>query len=191
MRSAGDPELLDHHTVFVYPFRHQLVGVARRSRLASLEPRWAPWASRFTLADLSARLEATGFFFPYVRDLLYPEIPWLRQQSPSGDCEEWAEVLRSWSAEGLYAVASELNAGVLRLTLQPSVHAALEEFLVRSPGCHNFDAADLPARCDWVDAELYPSGLGFLLFRVRLTGAHPNLAQLIRLNQGLRQVLPP
>src|SRR5207244_4260789 len=77
MRSTGgDPHLLGHHSVLIYPFRHQLVGGARRSRLASLEPRWAHWASRFSESDLAAKLESTGFFFPYVRDLLYPEIGW-------------------------------------------------------------------------------------------------------------------
>jgi hypothetical protein len=191
MRSAGDPELLDHHTVFVYPLRHQLVGGARRSRLASLEPRWAPWASRFTDADLAARLEATGFFFPFVRDLLYPEVPWLRHQAPDEDCEEWAEILRSLSAEGLSVIGRELDDGVMRLTLRPEIHAALEHFLIRCPEGHTAEAIDLPARCDWVDAELYPSGLGFLLFRVRLTAERPALSQLIRLNQSLRQVLPP
>src|SRR3954469_9306984 len=150
MRSTGDPALLGHHSVFVYPFRHQLVGNARLARLASLEPRWAPWASRFTETDLAARLEATGFFFPYVRDLLYPEIPWLRQHCPVEDCEAWADLLRSWSAEGLYAVGSELSPGVLRLPLRQEVHAALEEFFVRCPGNHHVEAADLAARCDWV-----------------------------------------
>src|SRR3954452_15289625 len=131
MHATGDPELFSHHSVLIYPFRHQLVAAARTSRLASLEPRWAPWASRFTESELAARLEATGFFFPYLRDLLYPEIPWVRQQYPAEDCEEWAELLRPFAAEGLAVVGRELAAGVLRLTLRPEVHAALEEFLVR------------------------------------------------------------
>jgi hypothetical protein len=190
MRSTGDPDLLGHHSVLIYPFRHQLVGGARVSRLASLEPRWAHWASRFTESDLAAKLESTGFFFPYVRDLLYPEIGWLRQHCPAEDCEEWAEVLRSWSAEGLSAVCGELTAGVLRLTLRQEVHSALEEFVVRCPGNPHVEPADLPARCDWIDAQLYPSGIGFILFRVRLTSERPKLSQLIRLNQSLRQVLP-
>jgi hypothetical protein len=191
MRSTGDPELLSHHSVFVYPFRHQLVGRARSSRLGLLGPRWAPWASRFSEGDLAARLEATAFFFPFVRDLLYPEVAWLRRQSPREDCDEWAALLRAWSAEGLSAIARDLGAGVLRLTLRPEAHAGLEEFVVRCPGGHRAESEDLAARCDWVDAELYPSGLGFLLLRARLTGPRPRLSQLIQINQALRQVLPP
>lgn len=190
MRSTGDPELSNHYSVFVYPFRHQIVGGARRSRLASLEPRWAPWASRFSEPDLAARLEATAFFFPFVRDLLYPEVPWLRQQSATEDCEEWAGLLRSFSAEGLSVVGRELGTGVVRLTLRPELHLTLEEFLVRCPAGHTAQPADLLARCDWIDAELYPSGLGFLLLRMRLTSPRPRLSQLIRLNQAMRQVLP-
>ena len=85
MTATGDPDLLGHHSVLIYPFRHQLVGGARRSRLASLEPRWAHWASRFSESDLAAKLESTGFFFPYVRDLLYPEIGWLRRSRTRQD----------------------------------------------------------------------------------------------------------
>lgn len=191
MHATGDPELFAHHSVFVYPFRHQLVGAARLARLASLERRWVPWAGRFSETELAARLEATGFFFPYLRDLLYPEVPWARHQSPDEDCQDWAELLRPFAAEGLGVVGREFAPGVLRLTLRDQTHACLEEFLVRCPGNYALAPADLPARCDWIDAELYPSGIGFLLFRVRLDGPRPRLSQLIRLNQALRQVLPP
>src|SRR5262249_26463058 len=182
--------LLGHYSVLIYPFRHQLVGGARLLRLASLEPRWAHWACRFTESDLAAKLESTGFFFPYVRDLLYPEIGWLRRQCPAEDCEEWAEILSSGSAEGLSAVCDELAAGVLRLTLRREVHAALEEFIVRCPGNHHVEPADLPARCDWIDAQLYPSGIGFVLFRVRPPPENPGRAHPTRLNRALRRVLP-
>src|SRR5262249_45440438 len=51
--------------------------------------------------------------------------------------------------------------------------------------------AGIPARLDWVDAVLFPTGLGFLLLRVRLRAERPGLAGLVGLNGGLRNVQPP
>jgi hypothetical protein len=190
MRHTGDPELLGHFSVLVYPFRHHLVGAARLGRLAGLEPRWAPWASRFTASDLATALEASGFFFPYIRGLLYPEVARLLEHTETEHHEQWAALLHAWAAEGLAALARGLPAGVMRLTLRPEVHAELEEFTAHCPAGHAHEAVDLPARCDWIDAHLFPSGIGFLLFKFRLTAPDARLSMLIRLNQSLRQVLP-
>src|SRR4051812_13571439 len=47
--TPGDPELLHHYTVIIYPFRHILGTGNRETELGDLEPRWDPWCSR--LAD--------------------------------------------------------------------------------------------------------------------------------------------
>jgi hypothetical protein len=187
---GGDPELLGHFTVVIYPFRHDLVGAARRARLGALEPRWASWASRFSETDLAVKLETTGFFFPYIRGLLYPEVAWLQERTPCEDHPHWACLLRKAADEGLTALGRELPAGVLRLTLRPAVHAILEEFTVHCPVGHGHETVELPACCDWVDAVLFPSGLGFLVLKVRLAQPAARLSSLIHLNQALRQVLP-
>jgi hypothetical protein len=49
----------------------------------------------------------------------------------------------------------------------------------------------LRVRLDWVDLLLFPSGVGFLLFKARLAGDRPRLSELMALNAGLRQVRPP
>jgi hypothetical protein len=194
MAIAGDPDLLSHFSILVYPFQHHLVGPARLSGLAALESRWMPWACRFTETDLAAALEATGFFFPYIRGLLYPEVARLLEHTAHEDYEEWAALLHGWARGGLAALGRELPTGVMRLTLRPEVQAELQEFTAQCAAGHGQDSLDVPACCDWIDAQLFPSGLGFLLLRVRLTqtAAHapPRLSMLIRLNQALRQVLP-
>jgi hypothetical protein len=191
MSSAGDPELLGHFSILIFPFRHHLAGSARLPRLADLESRWAPWASRFSETDLATALEATGFFFPYIRGVLYPEVHRLLEHSACEDYDEWASLLRGWACEGLCGLARELPMGVLRLTLRPEIHSELQEFTVHSPSGHDHGALELPASCDWIDAQLFPSGLGFLLFKVHLAAPHPRLSMLIRLNQALRLVHPP
>src|SRR5262245_29152424 len=103
MPVAGDPELLGHFSVLVYPFRHLLTGRQRLARLASLEPRWAPWASRFAEADLATALEASGFFFPYIRGVLYPEVNCLLEHTACEDHDDWAGRLHDWASEGLTA----------------------------------------------------------------------------------------
>ncbi len=191
MQSAGDPELLGHFSVLVYPFRHQVVGPGRLARLAALEARWAPWASRFGPAELATALEASGFFFPSIRGLLYPEVARLLEHTGSEDHPQWADLLHDWARDGLAELARDLPTGVMRLTLRPEAHAELAEFTAHCPAGHAHPAVDLPACCDWIDAHLFPSGIGLLLFKVRLTAPAARLSMLIRLNQALRQVIPP
>jgi hypothetical protein len=87
-------------------------------------------------------------------------------------------------------MARGLPAGVVRLTLRPEVHAELEELTAHCPASHAHPAVELPARCDWIDAQLFPSGIGVLLFKLRLTAPGARLSMLIRLNHSLRQVIP-
>jgi hypothetical protein len=189
----GDPELLNHYTVVVYPFRHELTGRARLARLDALGPRWAPWSTRLADDDLAAALEATTFFLPYIRSLLYPEVHRLQEETLCDDYPRWVRLLREWSAEGLGAFCAGLPcSGVLRLTGRPGLLRDLASFTLvpaHRPRA-NPEPAEVPARLDWLDALLFPCGVGFLLLKVRLAGGGPRLADLVRLNHALRLVPP-
>jgi hypothetical protein len=192
--NSGDPELLEHYSVFVYPFLHHLVGRRRPARLAALEPRWAPWATRFAEADLAAILEATRFFLPYIRSLLYPDVARLMEETQGEDHDSWAEVLRGWCHGGLGCYAADLPAaGVIRLTLRPGLMGVLQEAVVVGPdwGSDPAGPPELPVRVGWIDALLFPSGLGFLQLHARLRDDRPRLSSLIRLNQAFRHVHAP
>jgi hypothetical protein len=195
---AGDPELLNHSTVVIYPFAHHVVGSQRRARLAALEPRWVPWPARLSESDLALALEATGFFLPYVRGMLYPEVVRLQEETAAEDHLHWAQLLRQWAAEGLGAYAAELpGAGVMRLTLRPGLMCLLEDLTVAHQAFSGFsggwtlEALELPAHCDWIDALLFPTGLGFLVLKVRLAEENPRLGSLVHLNHTLRHVHSP
>jgi hypothetical protein len=191
--NGGDPELLDHYSVLVYPFRHRAVGRQRNVRLGELDSRWAPWASRFTEHDLAATLEATAFFLPYVRGLLYPDVVRLREATPCEDHGHWARLLSAWSAAGTNAYVVDLPAsGVVRLTLRNGLLRLLQEFTIFRPPSpvRTREIDELYAHCSWIDAVLFPSGLGFLLLHVRLNDEQPRLSSLVQLNGALRYVHP-
>jgi hypothetical protein len=188
-----DPELLNHFSVLIYPFFHGLTPGNRTARLAALEERWGPWWERLTDAETAEVLDGSAFFLPYVQGLLFPETTQLQGEDPGTGCERWVACVRDLAAPGLAAYAAPLPpSSVLRLTCRCGLHAALADFrLARNRRSRRPPDADLPVRLDWVDVLLFPSGVGFLLFKVRLAGDRPRLSELMALNAGLRQVRPP
>jgi hypothetical protein len=182
---SGDPVLLNHFSVLIYPFRHHL-HERRSAQLRELQPRWQPWTSRFDEDELTHVLDATTFFLPYIRGLLYPEVPHLARETGCEDHRLWAKELRARCADEAEGYYRELaNNGVVRLTLRPRVQSHLGAFHVIRE-----QQPDLPVQCDWIDAWMFSTGLGFLVWKVRLEQEQPRLSELIRLNQTLRQVLP-
>jgi hypothetical protein len=192
---ADDPALLNHFSVFIYPFLHGLTRGQRAARLDSLAARWEPWWSRLSDADAAEVLDGSTFFLPYVQDLLFPEVACLRGEPPGQHCSPWVERVRRWAGHGLGSFGRRLPPGsVLRLTARPPLRPALDEFIVvqrRPRPARSGEPAELRGRLDWLDAVLFPSGVGFLLLAVRLADDHPRLSRLIELNAALRMVHPP
>ncbi len=190
---ATNPELRNHFSVAIYPFLHDLTGPRRNDRLESLGERWAPWWARLTDDGLADALQATAFFLPYVRGLLYPEVAALQDEPPGPQFRHWAQLVRHWASHGLARFCQHLPASaILRLTLRPASFEPLAGFSVnwetRTDGPPWREAS---CGLDWIDALLFPSGVGFLLLKFRLREMPPRLARLIELNQALRLVHPP
>ena len=190
---AANPELRNHFSVAIYPFVHDLTGRARAGQLEALGERWAPWWTRLTDEGLTDALQATGFFLPYVRGLLYPEVAVLQDEPPGPGYRRWAQQLRHWSNPGLARFCRRLpSSAILRLTYRDSVLLPLAGFTVQWERRNEAARARSAAGClDWIDAVLFPSGVGFLLLQFRLRDRQPKLAQLIELNQALRLVHSP
>jgi hypothetical protein len=181
-----DPELLSHFTVAVYPFVHDLTAATRAARLAALDKHWAPWWTRLSGPERGAALEATAFFLPYVRSMLYPEVRILLDEPPGPQYAGWAARLGGWCSRGLARFDRRLpGSSILHLTLRDSVLRQVARFRVDPRA-----GTELPGRLDWVDALLFPSGIGFLLLKVRLDNERARLAQLIELNRAIRLVHP-
>ncbi|MBL8793214.1 MAG: hypothetical protein JNM56_04860 [Planctomycetia bacterium] len=190
---AANPELQNHFSVVIYPFVHPITGSARSARLAALGERWVPWWTRLSDDGLTDALRATGFFLPYVRGLLYPEVAVLQGEAPGPQYRRWAECLRHWTNSGLEQFCGHLpSAAILRLTLREPYFQSLAEFSVqweqRAPGA---PARQVAGCLDWIDALLFPSGVGFLLLKFGLRAAQPRLAQFIELNQAMQVVHAP
>src|ERR1700730_14206300 len=98
---TADLPLLNHFSVLIYPFTHDIGEHNRRARLQALEARWSPWWSRLSDAELACAFEATAFFLPYIRGLLYPESLCLEDEPLGPHYQHWAELLRRWTGRGL------------------------------------------------------------------------------------------
>ena len=186
--TPGDPVLLNHFTVAVYPFVHDLTAANRAARLAALDRRWAPWWARLGDRDAAEAFDGAAFFLPYIRGLLYPETASLDGEPPGEQFARWVGLIRGWSADGLRSWRNRTPAdAVLRLTCRSAVHAPLSSFTLSArrgaPGKSSLHT-EIPARLDWIDAVLFPSGLGFLAFKVRLDEEPPRLSRVIALNAG-------
>jgi len=193
MSTTIDPELLNHYTVAIYPFLHCLGTGDRASRLENLGRRWSPWWTRLTEPERAAGLESTAFFLPYVRSLLYPEVSLLAGEAPGLQFSHWAQHISEWSKGGLAAFVGHLpRSAILRLTLREETLQPLGRFtLAPRRAAEDPVRAALPGRLAWVDALLFPSGVGFLLLKYRLGASAPRLSQLIELNRSVRLIQPP
>jgi hypothetical protein len=192
---SADSELLNHFSVLVYPFLHDISDRNRYSRFHALETLWAPWWSRLNDQDLAATLESTTFFLPYIRGLLFPETQFLQQEPQGEHYNLWAGLVRRWSSRGLERFCNHLPASaIVRLTGTERLRRELGEFSLvqrRESSGRATEVREVPASMDWVDCLLFPSGIGFLLLKVRLRTPQAGLGQLIALNGGLRLVHPP
>jgi hypothetical protein len=190
--TTADPELLNHFTVTIYPFLHDLTPRNRATRLHALEKQWVPWWTRLTTQERAAGLESTTFFLPYVRRLLYPEVAALVDEPQGPQYGHWEQLIAEWSHGSLSDYVRKLPpSSILHLALCDKVRRTLAQFSI-APRSEAGDPASAVLRGSlvWVDALLFPSGVGFLLLKYRLDGQRSRLSQLIELNRHVRLVHP-
>jgi hypothetical protein len=190
--SASPVDLALHHhfTLLIYPFVHDINTAQREERLHMLAPRWQPWWARLSAPERAEALESTGFFLPYIRGVLYPETLRLRDLPSRDGYRAWQARLDHDLVEGLAAFYRDTpDCAVLRLTCRESFRAALARFIVVPDRPSRHPPAQ--GRLDWIDALLFPAGVGFLILKVRLDSDHPTLERLLDLNRQLRHVHPP
>jgi hypothetical protein len=188
-----DFELLSHYTVFIYPFLHDVRADDRRRRIQILERYWDPWWSRLD-GEAGRALDDTYFFLPYIREVLFPETTALKGDPPGKQYANWVKQIGRWSNLGLAYFCEELpDHAVLRLTYKRAALQILKSIEVKMPAWEGGQAESQgpSAEVQWIDAMLFPSGLGFLMIKVGLQGEAPQLGQLVDLNYYLRQVHPP
>jgi hypothetical protein len=184
-------------TLLVYPFRHSLDGRDRADRLSALPGFWRPWWDRFREPSmLAAALDATSFFLPYVRGLLFPDAG--LRFADSGlrpvDRGPGSDRPASRTAPGAAGrgTAAELGAairadGALRLTADlaaAGVPDTLEFVRPREEGC-------IRVGLGYADAVMFPQGVGFLVLEVRLEEAALSVGRLREFLGAARLVAPP
>lgn len=184
--SQKDFELSHHFTLLIYPFLHTVTGKKRDSRLAALSTQWSPWWERLNDGQVANALDDTYFFLPYIRNIIFPETVLLTGSSGS-DYAAWINQIKNLYRNGLDACCSKLaRNSVLRLTYRPLYRAEFRDFTV----VHRDASQGIKAILDWIDAVLFPTGVGFLLLKLRLAEEH-RLSKVIDLNRYLRLVHKP
>lgn len=203
-----------HFTVLVYPFRHAADGPWRAKHLASLGPEWRSWWSRFAHPSAGAGVDAlermaddTYFFLPHVRELLFPETEELPSPGVGRRPSDWSAAL-----EGLRTRSPQRQArlvapnAVLRFTYDLR-HLARPFGLPVSdaPGAANTslplqlatfrpdgtEAALFSFSLCWVDALIFPQGVGLLALKVALAEDAATIARISEFLYWLRMIQPP
>jgi hypothetical protein len=183
--------LLKHYTVFVYPFLHNIGDKNRSIRVQSLEESWDPWWSR--LEDkIGSALDNTYFFLPYIRAVLFPETLVFNDPSPGPRYENWVNEIAEWNRRGLSSFCQKLPpSAVMRITYKQERLEQIKRFEVFEQHPQHAASTGLPAEIEWIDALLFPWGIGFLLLKTVLRQDSPKLNQLVDLNYFLRLVHAP
>lgn len=191
--SQKDYPLLTHYTVLIYPLLHNITSVNRRQRIQRLEESWSPWWARLE-GNIHKALDDTYFFLPYIREVIFPETALLKDSSPGNQYANWVERLRQWNAKGLSYFCSELQQeSVLRITYRDELLADVRDIEIIPPSFGDRVEQETmpPVRLEWIDAIMFPSGIGFLMLKAVFREASPKLPNLVDLNYYLRIVHPP
>lgn len=188
METKGEQiQLHNHFTILIYPFLHQLTPKERKKRLPQLSQCWKPWWLRLKDNEIADALDDTYFFLPYIRETLFPETTQLKNISPGNKYEKHIQKIRQ-NANNLRAFYQDKDfpsEAVWRFTYAPEYLEKIANFRVVE------DDEELSACFEWIDAMLFASGVGFLIFKVKLRQDEPSLSKLSDLNYYLRTVHPP
>ncbi|HEU4710294.1 MAG TPA: hypothetical protein VFS76_01955 [Pyrinomonadaceae bacterium] len=181
--------LLNHYTVFIYPFLHDIEDHNRSSRAQSLEENWDPWWARLG-NEIGSALDNTYFFLPYIREVLFPETIVFKDQPAGPRYENWVNEIDQWNRRGLSSFCQRLPPAVMRIAYKQERLEQIKRFEVFEQHDQAVSTG-LTAEIDWIDALLFPSGVGFLLLKVTLRNDRAQLNQLVALNYFLRLVHAP
>jgi hypothetical protein len=175
-------KLADHFFVLIYPFRHDLPSERRDKRLGKLDPLWRSWWQRLSVEEQAEETRNTRFFYPYVRNILFPEVD--RIEKAAGGAS-------SRTDEPLEELARRVpDDAVLHLTAKPAIRDELAQLVLKGPTGDSDHKENQELHLDWLDLCLFPQRAGFLLFRMRWPGAE-DVQQLARVLRSVTWVTAP
>jgi hypothetical protein len=190
---SDDFTLLDHYTILIYPFLHSVMGDSRQRQVRSLDESWAPWWSRLN-GDTYKALDDTYFFLPYIREVMFPETAVFKDEAPGDRYANWVKRIEQWNVKGLNYFCSEIPQDtILRITYKKELLSSIQNIEIHTiiETNERIDHFLIPTYIEWIDAMLFPSGIGFFVLKLVLKDDSPNLSSLINLNYYLRMIHPP
>ncbi len=191
------PALANHYSILVYPFLHKFKQGEDLSKFRSPSGDWQPWFERLNAEQIARVVDDTYFFLPYVRAVIYPEVKTLN----ASDSKDFTDLTRrnvdrrSETPTKFHSFRRQLIKKVQRRQPDPATVRRLtwrgSPAGRRWPLMVSIDDVNIAAVVHWIDALLFPSGLGLLLLKVELDETPQDLSRLIDLNYYLRLVQPP
>lgn len=179
-------ELFDHYSIFAYPFIHKVANNQQKDRLRELSENWESWWSRIdTDEDIAYILDNTYFFLPYIRKLIFPETNLLSKEAGE-KYSNWVNQIKNIGNKQLHEINGLLPPrSILHLTLKKESISQFQNFTFVDKEKNQISADIL-----WIDSVIFPTGIGFLLFKTQLAEDFRSINNLIELNQSFRNVHP-
>jgi hypothetical protein len=151
-----------HFSFLIYPFRS-----SPRRACRGRDGRFSNWrhlSHRMEGEALARHLDDTFFFLPYIRDLLFPDVPaW---PSMPKDVAAWRDKRLTLRANNiLRQVARD---ALVRLTFDDSLLKRHNPFTLVVPGS---DLKPLIFDIEWVDLFLFPLDVGFVVLKIATADA--------------------
>lgn len=166
---TGLEEAPPHFTLLVLPFRHRLpaAGWRRRKILRKADRVWQHWWRRLhrpqDTEPLQRVLDDSYFFLPHVRQMLFPELALLHE----GDASEQPGRAVGLTEQPLQLIDRGLPGDtMLRLTARGPLLDPLQDAELKFE--RDNERFSSRVATDWIDALLFPQGIGLLVIKTRL-----------------------
>ena len=179
-------KLFEHFSIFAYPFIHNIKNKEHIERLPKISDNWETWWSRIESDEnLAYTLDSTYFFLPYIRNLIFPETNLLKDAAGE-KYSNWINQIKILRKKPIAEISNVLpERSILRLTLKTDTLSKFQNFNFADKNGNEIEVYTL-----WIDLILFPTEVGFLLFKTKLSEKSLSLNNLTTMNQTFRNVHP-
>jgi hypothetical protein len=191
---GSELKVAQQYMMLIYPFRHSMAGKERAERLEQVGECWRSWWSRLSRTELEVAKDDTYFYYPYVRELLFPELCVESCLDPSNGSQGRLPQEEQLSRLGAASMANLPVNAVLRLSFSPDrlkdLRSLSLELERKGPEGEIVDSFSARFVLDWVDVALFPQHVGFLILKIHLAEDALTVGRVRSFQNHIRLVLP-
>lgn len=188
-QEASLQRVIDEHFILLaYPFRHDLPRSRPERNAKSIDSSWTHWWCRQDDAESALAVRSLRYFHPHIQESLHVEASRMAVYSENAHASVKNQLCHVDSIDQLVQNALDQNQSI-RLTttgsrLRLSEPIELIEHGIQERG----DVERFRFVVDWIDAQLFPGSIGFLILKVRMIEREVTASDLRRFIRQLRQV---